>query len=146
MFWPTVVTCLLIWLVFATSRERRRHRDFHSRVEALAQRMFMGETDAPSVKVGWSYGWPTVSLLFTTAEARSRLSERGTIQQFRAQLEAIVRGIWPRRRRFNVDKALYVTSIPERDALRDAAVRKARAFLEERERARTTPNKPPRGP
>jgi hypothetical protein len=53
------------------------------------ERMF-DRADAPALEFGWSYGWPTVALVFPTAEAQSRLMEQQTIREFASELEKLV--------------------------------------------------------
>jgi hypothetical protein len=84
-----------------------------SEVSVLVERMF-DRADAPALEFRWSYSWPSFTLVFPTAEARSRLMERGTIREFESEIEKTVAALWPHSGghggQFDVQKALWVTS------------------------------------
>ena len=73
---------LIALLALRVAVVRRRRRRMASEVRVLVERMFDQPADAPALEFGSSYGWPTFTLVFPTAEARSRLTERGTIGEF----------------------------------------------------------------
>ena len=86
-----------------------------SEVSVLVERMIDRPADAPALEFGCSFdGWPVFTLVFPTAEARSRLMERGTIREFESEIEKTVAALWPHSGghggQFDVQKALWVTS------------------------------------
>jgi hypothetical protein len=128
MFLITFVTLLIFifgffaFLALGAAVDRRRTLRLESRmrseVSVLVERMIDRPADAPALEFGCSFdGWPVFTLVFPTAEARSRLMEQETIREFASQLEKIVLGLSPRYSGFDGQKALSVTSVPEREAL-----------------------------
>jgi hypothetical protein len=95
----SLIALLVLWVAVRAKLELRRRRRMRSEVSVLVERMFGRSADSPALEFGWSFGhrWPLFTLLFPTAEARSRLMDEETIREFASQLEKIVVGIWPRK-------------------------------------------------
>jgi hypothetical protein len=85
--------------------------------------IFSTSANAPSVELRWSYGWPAFTLVFPTQEARSQSSDHFEIQEFSARLGELVVRSANKYANYDVNRALWVTSIPERQQLLASAKR-----------------------
>jgi hypothetical protein len=127
-----LIAMLAILVAVGVFRQRSRSRTLLLEVEHTAQRVFGTTGNAPLVELHWAYGWPAFALVFPTQEARLLNVDQGAIQEFATQLRAIVVANIKRGAAFDVNKALWVTSVPERQQWRDSAADYKRRRLKER--------------
>ena len=104
----------------------RRARRLRYEATCLADRIFGQTADAPSIELKSVYSWPAFALVFPTQEARLLYSSRGSVREFASQLQSIVASTHRRGPAFDVERALWVTSVPERQEQLEKAAAYAR--------------------